>query len=77
MLSRFGIYKNLIFLILISAFVCVPAFSAEIKDLSERDIMETAIDEDKAGANTDYINDIEILGANIIKPDYILQQIYM
>ena len=53
----------------------MPAFSVEIKDLSEKDIMESAIDEGKSTANTDYINDIEILGANIIKPEYILQQI--
>lgn len=75
MLSRFGIYKNLILMALLSAFVCMPVFSAEIKDLSEKDIMESAISDDKAEAKTDYINDIEILGANIIKPEYILQQI--
>ena len=51
-----------------------PAFSAE-PEVTDRDIMSAPIEEENKQPDTAYINDIEILGANIIKPEYILQQI--
>ena len=54
--------------------MAAPAFSIET-EITDRDIMSAPLEEDKKQGETDYINDIEILGANIIKPEYILQQI--
>ncbi len=53
----------------------VPAFSADAEDVTDRDIMSSMVEDDTPKADTEYINDIEILGANIIKPEYILKKI--
>ena len=75
LLNRFNIYKFLIVFTLAVGILQIPAFSAEIEEITDRDIMAAPIEEDTPKVDTSYINDIEILGANIIKPEYILQKI--
>lgn len=74
MISLFKIYKNLILFALILGSIAIQAPSYAVEELSDKDIMmeETASEYDNS---TNYINDIEILGANIIKPEYILKTI--
>ena len=59
------------------AFICsgfvMPSFCLE--EMSEQEVMESDIEAEVAGTKGSYINDIEILGANIIKPEYILSKI--
>ncbi len=69
------LYKNLIVtamvlnaLLMPGLFVCAEEYDNEIVD---PDTIEEAINE----SDTSYINDIEILGANIIKPEFILSKI--
>ena len=75
MLRLLWIYKKLIILAL--AFICsgfvMPSFCLE--EMSEQEVMESDIEAEVAGTKGSYINDIEILGANIIKPEYILSKI--
>ena len=70
-----SIYKKLITFAF--ALLCVgsvlPAFSVE--EMTEQEIMESEIEGEFAEAKSSYINDIEILGANIIKPEYILSKL--
>ncbi len=51
----------------------MPSFCLE--EMSEQEVMESDIEAEVAGTKGSYINDIEILGANIIKPEYILSKI--
>ena len=51
-------------------FSCYSCFSEEITDDELNYMEETTYD-----SSTAYINDIEILGSNIIKPDYILSKL--
>ena len=47
-----------------------------VEEITDKDIMEAPLaDENPTTAPAAYINDIEILGANIIKPEYILKKI--
>ena len=69
------LYKNLIVSAMVlsalltpSIFSCAEEYDTEIVD---PDTIEEAISE----SDTSYISDIEILGANIIKPDFILSKI--
>ncbi len=52
----------------------IPAsFAAD--DMTDKEMMEAPLEEEHAfETNTAYINDIEILGANIIKPEFILKK---
>ena len=51
----------------------VPSYAAE--EITDKEIMEAPLEEENQyDSSTAYINDIEILGANIIKPEYILKQ---
>lgn len=75
MQSLFKIYKNFIILVFAVGFLCLPAFCATDEELTEQDIMEAPMEEEASfETNTAYINDIEILGANIIKPEFILKK---
>jgi len=66
-----GIYKNLIIIALILGAVSGSAcFAAETEINEELEQME----ESTYDSNTAYINDIEIFGSNIIKPEYILSK---
>jgi outer membrane protein insertion porin family len=72
----FDIYKKLIIFTLALGFFYVPLACSAANDMTDREIMEAPLEEgDSYDSNTAYINDIEILGANIIKPEYILQRI--
>ena len=53
----------------------MPNSVIALEDISEKEIMETPItDNSPTKEQSFYINDIEILGANIIKPEYILSK---
>ncbi|MCQ2739131.1 MAG: BamA/TamA family outer membrane protein [bacterium] len=69
-----NIYKNFILFILIFGFcsLAMPVFAVE--EMTEQQIMEEDLD-DEAKTGDYYVSDIEILGANIIKPEYILKKI--
>lgn len=67
-----NIYKKLILFTLVLGCVGfgVPAFAIE-DTMSELEIMESDLGEQTQEIQHSYINDIEILGANIIKPEFI------
>lgn len=75
MLGLLRIYKKLIVSILaiISVNCFLPAFAME--EISEQEVMQSDIESELAESKSSYINDIEILGANIIKPEYILSKL--
>ena len=69
-----GLYKNLIVFALILGTLAVTGkgYADEVDEmLEDADYAETASVD---AANISYINDIEILGANIIKPEYIMSK---
>ena len=54
--------------------VRVPSFAVE--EMTEQEIIDSQLeDEPTTKIENAYINDIEILGANIVKPEYILKKI--
>ena len=69
-----GIYKNLIVVIMTLYALTVPSVCC-----AEDEIIESDMDyvEDAAVSSPTYISDIQILGANIIKPEYILSKMSM
>ena len=78
MLSRYLIYKKFILSVLASILLFMPNAVFAEEDLSDKDIMESVSEENlSSDVNTMYINDIEILGANIIKPEFILQKLFL
>ena len=79
MFSLFKINKNLILYILALGIVITsPSVWALEDELTDRDILETPIEEETPfDDSTMYINDIEILGANIIKPEFILKKMQL
>ena len=67
------LYKNLITFALVLSALTIPSLNcsaAEETAINETDYIE----ESAYDSNTAYISDIEILGSNIIKPDYILSK---
>lgn len=69
------IYKNLIVLSLVLTALTVPSSYCSAQDESDGLINETDyIEESTYDSSTAYISDIEILGSNIIKSDYILSK---
>lgn len=72
MLSLFNKYKNLILLLIIVAFASIQVSVFADDEITDLEIMESTLEESSEPSKTDYINDIEILGANIIKPEQIL-----
>lgn len=75
MQSLFKIYKNFIILVFALGMVWMPASFAADDELTDREIMEAPLEEEHTfETSTAYINDIEILGANIIKPEFILKK---
>lgn len=71
-----NIYKNFIILLAVVCGLSLFAPVYAIEDLIDNSDDDTDLQE-QITDNTDngYINDIEILGANIIKPDYLLEKI--
>ena len=75
MLSLFKIYRNLLIVLTVALSVFGVQLSAvAVDDLTDKELMETPLEEFEESSSNAYINDIEILGANIIKPDYILKK---
>ena len=74
MISLSGIYKNFIVFVLFLGvlFTSGLCYADEVDEMLE----EAGYEEEPAAesANVAYINDIEILGANIIKPEYIMSK---
>jgi len=68
------IYKNLIIftLVLFCAGFLQPCCA--IEEMTELEVMESELEDNTKSTNESYINDIEIMGANIIKPEYILSK---
>ena len=52
----------------------MPNFALALEDLTDKEMMESPLEE-SSKESTSYINDIEILGANIIKPEFILSKL--
>ena len=78
MLSLFKSYKNFIICaVALGLCTVAPSVNAleEIQEVSEKDVMESPISNEEIDSSTSYINDIEILGANIIKPEFVLKKI--
>ena len=72
------IYKNLITLSLVLTALTIPCLRCSAEDDMEDLINETDyIEESAYDSSTAYINDIEILGSNIIKADYILSKMQL
>ena len=72
-----NIKRSLVLIIAISIMYFLPncAYALE-EEVSDREIMEEAPAlESMDNTSLSYINDIEVLGANIIKPDFILSKI--
>ena len=54
----------------------MPSVVCALEEMTEQDIMEAPLDtEETISTENSYINDIEILGANIIKPEFILKKL--
>lgn len=70
-MSLSGIYKNLIVIALVLGAACGSACFAEDADINDE--LEQ-MEESTYDSSTAYINDIEIFGSNIIKPEYLLSK---
>lgn len=72
-----NIYKKSILFTLIIIGICIgmPAYSVE--EMSEQEVMESELEAVAPEIKNAYINDIEILGANIIKPDFIISKLQL
>ena len=69
------LYKNLITLSLVLSALTIPFLPCSAESDADTPISETDyIEESNYDSSTAYISDIEILGANIIKSDYILSK---
>lgn len=56
--------------------VClISPSAAALEEMTDKEMMEAPLDDAPLTTEASYINDIEILGANIIKPEYILEKI--
>ena len=72
--SLFKIKRFIITLIALGMYF-VPNYTFALEEISEKEIMEAPITDATAQADSSlYINDIEILGSNIIKPEFILSK---
>lgn len=69
-----NIYKKLILFTLALTCFSYLTPSYAIEEMSELEVMESAMEEAEPEIKNSYINDIEILGANIIKPEFILSK---
>ena len=75
MFSLFRINKKFIYLSLVFSFILAttPVFAIE-EGPTDKELLEQESHENIYDNSTSYINDIEILGANIIKPEFILRK---
>ena len=75
MLSLFKIYKKNFIILLIALGVWgVQSPALALEDVTDKEVMEAPLSDFEESSSISYINDIEILGANIIKPDFILKK---
>ena len=74
MLSLFKIKKVLILIFAIALYF-LPNYAYSVEDMSDAEIMEEVSNSTNKSLSTAYINDIEILGANIIKPEFIMSKL--
>ncbi len=76
MISLSDLYKKLIIFALALLVFTVPSVAFADDEMTDKEIMEEAESAEVHDyeTNTAYINDIEILGANIIKPEYIISK---
>ena len=74
MYKNFSIYKNLIVLSLVLFTLIIPSNISFAEDVFENFTETDLTEESTYDSDTAYINDIEILGSNIIKQDYILSK---
>ena len=78
MLSLFNIYKKSLIAILGAFLFVSPVFALEEivdTEITDKEIMESPLEEETPeSSSVAYINDIEILGSNIIKPEFVLQK---
>ena len=72
------IYKNLIISSMVLSALTIPNLLCFAQDTANQPDDETDyIEESNYDSSTAYINDIEILGSNIIKPEYILSKMQL
>ena len=75
MISLFNIYKKFIIFTLALGLLAVSGEVSALEDITDKEIMEATLEaEESKTPELSYINDVEILGANIIKPDFILKK---
>ncbi len=75
MISLFKIYKKLIITTFALALSFMPSAVFALEEMTDQEIMEAPLETEESKApDISYINDIEILGANIIKPEFILKK---
>ena len=78
MISLFNIYKKLIITTFALVLALVPNVACALEEMTDADIMQAPIEtEENKTPDISYINDIEILGANIIKPEFILKKMQL
>ena len=76
MFNIYNIYKKLIIFMLALFAVTIPVLAVEESEVDSYTQEEglKQMQENPSDSNTAYINDIEILGSNIIKPEYIMSK---
>lgn len=83
MSSLFNIYKKALITLFGAILAISPALAVEeiidtgITEITEKEVMETPLEEAVSDNSVAYINDIEILGSNIIKPEFILKKLQL
>ena len=83
MSSLFNIYKKTlitlfgVILAVSSAYAVEEIVDTEITEITEKEVMEAPLEEALPENSVAYINDIEILGSNIIKPEFILKKLQL
>ena len=75
MISLFKIYKKSIIITFAQALSLLPSAVLALEEMTDAEIMEAPLETDEQKTpEISYSNDIEILGANIIKPEFIMKK---
>lgn len=76
MSSLFNKVKRFLIFVMALGMYFMPSLAFAVEEMTDKEIAESSFQEEMSNATgLAYINDIEILGANIIKPDFILSKI--
>ncbi|MBR2430876.1 BamA/TamA family outer membrane protein [bacterium] len=76
MSSLFNKVKRFLIFVMALGMYFMPSLALAVEEMTDKEIAESSFQEEMSNATgLAYINDIEILGANIIKPDFILSKI--